>query len=285
MKYLTAKSYRNMKWDGDPFEENGKMYVKISEPCGRCGGSGRLPCWGHVDGGICFHCHGAGIFHKTVRLYTEQEIARQEEAAARKEANRLKALEEASEANAKEWRGRHGFSEEGLTWCVFGDDTYAIKDWLKENGCKFDPLLKWHCSEALDVPEGYGMFSIHFDEIMTWNPYVKDAEYKENAKEEIDRRYHEAEGPSNSEYVGEVGERLRNITAVYKSARGFAGAYGWTNIYTFESESNVLVWFTAKDLHLEKGTVVDLTATVKKHEEFRGVKTTQLSRAIVKEVQ
>jgi hypothetical protein len=46
----------------------------------------------------------------------------------------------------------------------------------------------------------------------------------------------------------------------------------------------VLVWFTAKDLDLEKGAVVDLTGTVKKHEEFRGVKTTQLSRCIIKEV-
>ena len=53
---------------------------------------------------------------------------------------------------------------------------------------------------------------------------------------------------------------------------------------SFQVGEDVLVWFTAKDLDLEKGQAVDLTGTVKKHEEFRGVKTTQLSRCIVKEV-
>lgn len=283
-EYLTAKSYRNMKWDGDPFEKDGKMYVNVSEPCSRCGGKGRISYWGHINGGLCYDYYGSGVKRQTVRVYTEKEIAAQEAAAARKEARRIKALEETSEANKQKWMENHAFGKDGLTWCVFGDDTYAIKDWLKEQGCKFDPLLKWHCHEPLDVPAGYGIFSISFEDIFNWNMYSKEAEYKENAKEEIDRKFREAEGPSESEYVGEIGERLRNLTAVYKSVRGFSGAYGWTNIYTFECGDDVLVWFTAKELDLEKGAVVDLTATVKKHEEFRGVKTTQLSRAIIKEI-
>ena len=101
----------------------------------------------------------------------------------------------------------------------------------------------------------------------------------------IDRKIAELMGPSLSEFVGEVGERLRNYTAVFKSTRGFMGNYGWTNIHTFQVGDDILVWFTAKDCSLEKGTVVDLTGTVKKHEEFRGVKTTQLSRCIIKEVE
>jgi hypothetical protein len=85
--------------------------------------------------------------------------------------------------------------------------------------------------------------------------------------------------------VGYVGERLRNLTAIYKSTRGFMGNYGWTNIHTFQIGEDVLVWFTAKDLDLERGQAVDLTGTVKKHEEFREVKTTQLSRCIIKAVE
>ena len=283
-KYLTAKSYRHMNWEGEPFEENGKMYVIVSEPCLKCGGHGRISYFGNIDNGICYDCHGTGVNRQKVRAYTEKEIAAQEAAAARKEARRIKALEDGSETNRKAWMKRHGFGEDNLTWCVFGDDTYGIKDWLKEQGCKFDPLLKWHCDQPLDVPAGYGMFSIDFNDIFDWDMYSKEANYKENAKEEIERKFHEAEGPSNSEYVGEVGERLRNLTAVYKSVRGFSGAYGYVNIYTFNCGEDILVWFTTKELNLEKGAVVDLTATVKKHEEFRGVKTTQLSRAIVKEI-
>ena len=108
--------------------------------------------------------------------------------------------------------------------------------------------------------------------------------YYEDAKAKVERKVREAEGPSLSEYVGTVGERLRNLTVVYKSCRGFMGMYGWTNIYTFQHGEDILVWFTAKDCELEYGTVVDLTGTVKRHEEFRGVKTTQLSRCIIKEV-
>lgn len=183
-----------------------------------------------------------------------------------------------------EWLEKNGFSQEGITYCVYGDDTYAIKDHLKELGFKFSPLLKWHCGNLIKLPEGYILIKFTFDDLCQWSEEDETAYYYENAKEKIDRAFKEAAGPSLSEYIAEPGKRIRNLTAVFKSVRGFAGAYGWTNIYTFESGYNVLVWFTQKDLELEKGTVIDLTGTVKKHEEFRGVKTTQLSRCIIKEI-
>lgn len=182
------------------------------------------------------------------------------------------------------WLKKNGFSEDGFTYSVFGDDTYAIKEWLKEQGCKFSPLLKWHSPQPIDMPAGYGMICFSFDELYQWDEASQNAYFYENAETLVNRRFKEAEGPSLSEYVGEVGERLRNLTAIFKSCRGFSGMYGWTNIYTFQVGEDVLVWFTAKDLDLERGQVVDLTGTVKKHEEFREVKTTQLSRCIVKVV-
>lgn len=184
-----------------------------------------------------------------------------------------------------EWYEKNGFNADGQTYVVWGDDTYAIKDWLKEQGCKFSPILKWHAAEPLDLPVGYGMFGVMFDDVAEWDEHYQNGYYTESAKGFIDRKIAELMGPSLSEFVGEVGERLRNYTAVFKSTRGFMGNYGWTNIHTFQIGDDILVWFTAKDCSLEKGTVVDLTGTVKKHEEFRGVKTTQLSRCIIKEVE
>lgn len=182
------------------------------------------------------------------------------------------------------WLEKNGFGADGLTWCIFGEDTYAIKEQLKELGCKFSPLLKWHSPKALDLPIGYGMFSISFDTIAQWDEENETIYYYEKAKEIVDKQFREAEGPSLSEYVGTPGERLRNLTAIYKSTRGFSGKYGWTNIHTFEVGDDVLVWFSQCDVDLERGQAVDLTATVKKHEEFRGVKTTQLSRCIIKPI-
>ena len=186
--------------------------------------------------------------------------------------------------NKELWLEKNGFSADGFTYCIFGDDTYSIKEHLKELGCKFSPLLKWHSSQPLDLPAGYGVICFSFDEILQWDEATQNAYFYESSKEKIEKRFKQAEGPSLSEYVGEVGERLRNLTAIFKSTRGFAGNYGWTNIHTFQVGENILVWFTAKDLDLEKGQAVDLTGTVKKHEEFREVKTTQLTRCIVKAV-
>lgn len=186
--------------------------------------------------------------------------------------------------NKREWLERSGFNENEITYVICGEDTYSIKDWLKEQGCKFNPVLKWHSPNLLELPEGYLLVPFSFEELAEWDENHKEACYYENAKAIVERKIREAEGPSLSEYVGEVGERLRHLTAIFKSTRGFMGKYGWTNIHTFQIGENVLVWFSACDIDLEYGTVVDLSGTVKKHEEFRGVKTTQLSRCIVKEV-
>lgn len=184
-----------------------------------------------------------------------------------------------------EWMEKNGFSPEGLTYIVYGDNTYSIKNHLKELGYKFNSLLKWHAPEPIALNlEDFGTICVSFDEVAEWYEEEGCAYYKDGAKDLIDKKIALVQGPSLSEYVGEVGERLRNLTAIYKSSRGFVGKYGWTNIHTFQIGENILVWFTAKECQLERGEIVDLTGTVKKHEEFRGVKTTQLSRCIIKEV-
>lgn len=183
------------------------------------------------------------------------------------------------------WLEKNGFTPEGITYCVIGDDTFSIKDWLKEQGFKFNPTLKWHSNQKIELPEGFLLLELAFDDICEWNDTFKEVFYNEKAKEKIKRAIAEAMGPSLSEFVGEVGQRLRTLTAVYKSSRGFAGQYGWTNIHTFQIGDDVLVWFTGVELdYLERGETIILSGTVKKHEEFRGVKTTQLSRCLIKQI-
>ena len=297
-KMFTSKTYENYERIGEPFKKNNKYYTKVRCKCDRC--TNGIYAVGVENGhikphpaynGICLKCGGSGFLEKEVRLYTEKEkeqlIKAEQKRIEKRELEdkkKIEKLQKESEENKKEWLLKNGFNEEGLTWCVFGDDTYSIKESLKELGCKFSPILKWHCDKPLDLPEGYGMSSFAFDDLYEWNPQVKNAFFYENAKEKVDKAFKQAEGPSLSEYVGEVGERLRNITAIYKSSRGFDSRFGWTNIHTFEVGNDGLVWFTQKDLNFEKGEVVELTGTIKKHEEFRGVKTTQLSRCIIKKI-
>ena len=125
-----------------------------------------------------------------------------------------------------------------------------------------------------------------FDELYNYNPQTKWAEFKEDAKAIVTRRMIELKGPSTSEYYpGAEKERVRNITAKVKSIRGFEGAYGYTSVYTFTSENYVFVWMSSKcNVDFAVGDTVDLTGTIKKFDEYMGVKNTYLTRCIVKPI-
>lgn len=181
-----------------------------------------------------------------------------------------------------EWFEKNGFDAAGVTYCVFGEDTFAIKDWLKKQGCKFHPLLKWHSPKPLDGPVGFGMFAVNFDDICEYNEEEGEAYFFEKAKEFINRKFAEAEGPSLSSYYGQIGDRLRNQTAVYRSRRGWLSQYGWTNLYTFSIGNDILVWMTSTEIEpMEKGQAVLLSGTIKSHNMFREVKQTTLTRCKV----
>ena len=298
-KYFTAKSYEGYTVIGKPYKKKGRLYSDATCKCDRCSGLGIIVARVEnnqmipipVDGGICYKCKGSGKVTKSIRLYTEKEKEILDRAEARRQEQRQAIYEQRmAEIKARaeeirlEWLSKNGFNKDGFTYCVFGDDTYSIKDQLKEMGCKYHPLLKWHCSEPINVPSGYGLISISFDDILKWDEEANIGLFKEDAKVFIERKFAEAEGPSLSEYVGEIGERLRNLTAVYTSRRGFMGKFGWTNIFTFKVGEDVLVWFTASEPEIEVGSTIDLTGTIVAHEEFRGVKTTKINRCKIVEV-
>ena len=183
-----------------------------------------------------------------------------------------------------EYFEKNGFSETGKTYVVVGEDSYSIKDWLKEQGCKYNPFLKWHSAQTFKLPKDFQWVVFDFDDIMTWNEEEEDAIYLETAKNTIEKSINLVTPPSKSEYLGAVGERLRNLTAILSSRRTFNGIYGLTYIYTFYRGNDCLVWFSQVELNIPDGSVVDLTGTVKAHEEFRGVHTTKINRCIVKEI-
>lgn len=41
--------------------KGGRIFIKNAETCDRCGGSGYLPQYEHVENGICFKCWGEGV--------------------------------------------------------------------------------------------------------------------------------------------------------------------------------------------------------------------------------
>ena len=291
--WFVADSYKNSTQISEAYEENGRMYIKIKTPCPRCGATGNYS-YNPMDGTRCFKCNGSKYIIQKVRAYTEKEYTRMqtanERARAKREAEKEVKARDLVENAAKykhEVALKLGFGEDEKAYLVYGDDTFAIKDKLKELGARFDPTLKWFFSKEVELPEGYKLCAMSFDELYNYNPQSKWAEFKEDAKAIVSRRMAELKGPSTSVYYpGVEKERIRNITAKVDSIRGFEGMYGYTSVYTFTSGDYVFVWMTSKcDMGLTVGETVDLTGTIKKFDEYMGIRNTYLTRCLVKKVE
>jgi hypothetical protein len=180
----------------------------------------------------------------------------------------------------KDWPQKNGFDENGNTWIFVKGDTYAIKDSLKENGYRFNRELGWHGTKCLeDLPEGYEIYQIGFHEVYEF-PF-ETASAPDFIGEQViaDAKSKAGEG----EFVGEIGERLRALDVQLMSVREYNGAYGLSYIYQFSYKGDILIWMTSKWMDIEPNEWYVLTGTVKKHESYKGMNQTYLSRCIVKE--
>lgn len=83
-----------------------------------------------------------------------------------------------------------------------------------------------------------------------------------------------------SQHVGEVGKRQVFAALRVVSIREFEGFYGVTALHRFvDPAGNILTWFASgSGSPFEVDGSYDLVATVKKHEEYKGVRQTQLVR-------
>ena len=288
-KYYVAKSYQNWERCGNPFYSNNKLFTRIKTRCDRCSGSGTYIIPPSFSG-TCFQCHGQGIMYKEVRLYTEKEYKALERAAARDKEKRIASEEarvklaiEQSDQNLREWYSKNGFNEDGVTWLVVGGNTFDIRAILKENNCKFHPLLKWHCAETFALPEGYKFLEIAFDEIYEWYPVSKTVAFLDNAEDVITEKINQTnktEAETNgvlSQHIGVIGERS-TYTVIYDGSKGFDSRYGYTFIHFFKCGNDILTWTTGKELSLNKGTKLALKGTIADHIDYQGIPQTKINR-------
>lgn len=283
--FYTADTYKNWERTGKPFDKNGKLYTKVKSSCSRCGGTGYYAI-GVENGqlklhpaynGICLQCDTKGYLEKEVRLYTENEYKKM---VATNEANRIK-REEAKEAqmkaefaeNKKKWAEDEGFSAELKTYVVAGD-SYSIKDALKEDGFKFNYILKWHRATPSDK---YETIEIDAAEVLDWSAWGK-GNYHSDAQKFVQDKLDALKPASASKWIGEVKEKI-TINVTVKNIHSYESRYGYGRIFTFEDEnSNIIKWFTSSNPSIAEGDNVIMTATVKEHQEYKGEKQTLVNR-------
>jgi hypothetical protein len=85
-----------------------------------------------------------------------------------------------------------------------------------------------------------------------------------------------------SQHVGIVGQRTDFNGLKVVMIRKTEGAYGVTSVVKFNDEAgNVVVWFATGVPDIDEGDTVSIKATVKAHDEFRGVRQTVVTRSKV----
>ena len=180
-KWYVAPTYQSSdyEWIGNPFmDEKGTMKIRLRKKCSRCSGTGIF----HIYG-TCFKCNGGGTETAVVRAYTEKEyIALQKAAAKRAEAKETKEKARIADAiaNADTYKAeiakKLGFGDDLCAYSVYGDDTFVIKDKLKEMGARFSPAMKWYFANEVELPEGYFLCKVSFDEVFEYKPLAKRAD-------------------------------------------------------------------------------------------------------------
>lgn len=188
-----------------------KGYRTISEThaqevCGRCGGQGRIPSYGHVEGGICFKCNGSP-------LGAIADIASLKE-----KAERLRIAQEKREAK-------------------------RMAEWEKKEAERKAREAKWQAE--------------------------KDAA-------------REARASQSKHLEAEVGQRTEVTGTVVLARRIEGDVYGDKMLIILDCGDGVTVKTFSTSAwvwNVDRGDVVTVKATVKEHGEYKGEKSTMVTRA------
>jgi len=143
-------------------------------------------------------------------------------------------------------------TEDALSWLLEQDEVN-----------NFMHNLKTVCS--LDYVE-YSHFGILASLFPAYDRFLEK-------KQEVEK---ENESNLKSAYVGTVGERITVKVADFKIITSWYTQFGWTGIYKIvDEDGNVFVWKTSREI---PDNTKEITATVKGHQEYNGVKQTELTR-------
>ena len=83
-----------------------------------------------------------------------------------------------------------------------------------------------------------------------------------------------------NKWIGSIGQRLNGLELKVVFIKQFESEWGVSTLHKFvDEEGNSFSWFSSSKT-LEMGSSYRLNGTVKKHEEYKERKTTQLTRCM-----
>ena len=265
-----AKSYEDMEQITEPFEDEGKMYVKVRGNCPRCGGSGHYS-YNQMDGTRCYGCNGTGKQVQTVRWYTDAQRAALDRAAEKRQAAAKVKQEERRVKFAA--RNAFGFGKDGFITIIYGDyDT--IQNWrdtLPMHTVWYNTIFGWFIPSdrtVEEIPESINSFRLEWNDVInpedSENLAMKD---NDEVKLYVQKLIY---GESKSTYQGEVNEWLERAVTIKRNI-ALESRFGASHMHIMEdADGNVYVWTTSSK-SIEEGKTVNMKMKVKEHKEYEGV--------------
>lgn len=187
-----------------------------------------------------------------------------------------------NEEKIQKWMLQNGFNTDGITYCVAGENSFNIKDMLKQQGFKFSPLLKWHGDTKIDLPDNYYFIPLHFSDLYAWDIQKQEVLPLVGAAAKVQDALKQGL-PQQSNFIGTIGERLYDVNAVFKFSKAFINKSGsFVFAHHFDIQNERAVWVTQKQLSLIPEQSILLTGTIISHSVFANRKTTNINRCIVK---
>ena len=235
---MVAKTFRDMTQLCEPYSANGKMYVKVrNEKTGT---------------------------ERQVRWYTESEYAKlyPEEKITIAETPKVNPQKEVL-----------GFTKGYIT--IFKGKIEENLEWFEDSNARYCRWWGWYIISTedmpADLPQGVETIKLDWANVGNENGLLKSEEEIKKFVESLSYK------PTNSEYVGSIGERLDLIITVIENIR-VEGYRGYSVVHIFEDgKGNQFVWTTsAKDW--QQGEIKHIRGTVKEYQFSKGSKQTVLTR-------
>ena len=252
---MVAPSYKNYKQVSEPYQKNGKTYIKLEHP----------------------NTHNI----REARYYTEQEYQKQYGSTA---AGTPKASTEVVNPSGRGAFGKIlkplkdvlGFNKGYIT--IFKGEVEAVEEWFKISPCRYHNAWGWYLVSTDEMPDpipaGIEPVLLNWEEVSINDETLKA---RNELQEVLSTKLYP---PSNSKHIGSLGERLALKLKLHKDIVN-ESIYGISHFYIFsDEEGNIFTWNTQAKT-LAPGTTYSLKGTVKEHVRFKGEAQTSLTRCTI----
>lgn len=171
-----------------------------------------------------------------------------------------------------------GFQEGYIT--IFKGDQESNNDWFKWSNARWARYWGWYVVSTEEVPEqlpfGIEPVKLYWKDVAAIDG-SGELKPEDKVKAIVDSLLY---GESDSQFVGQIGDRLELIVRVDK-AIPFESAYGKTTMHIMHDDcGNEYLWTTgAKTLTVD--SEYSMRATIKDHRVYKGTNQTILTRCLI----